>query len=165
VAQTFWNDRIVEDLDGEWNSFFVITASQYARAEIMGHGAYDNMSGSFSDKSTGTPPGIIISNILASNLGTTVKPMDKLSITADLWYAKLAEKNAFAAAASNGNKASKQDKLGLEADLKISYTLVEGLTLDLIGAYLWAGDAIGTKSGGSDSRDPYEFGTRLSLSF
>jgi hypothetical protein len=129
----------------------VTTASQYARAEIMGQGAYDNMSGGFSDKSTGTP-GIIISNILSSNLGVTVKPMDKLSITADLWYATLAEDNGFG-----------EDKLGTEVDLKVTYQLAEGLTLDVIGAYLFAGDA--TSTDGKNDKDPMEFGTRLSLSF
>jgi hypothetical protein len=40
---------------------------------------------------------------------------------------------------------------------------VEGLNLDLVGAYLWAGDA--TSLDGNNEEDPYEFGAQLSLSF
>jgi len=65
-----------------------------------------------------------IYNKLASNLGVTVKPMDKLSITADLWWAKLAEDRIFSATV-------KDDSIGLETDLKITYQLVEGLSLVL----------------------------------
>lgn len=97
-----------------------------------------------------------IYNKLASNLGVTVKPMDKLSITADLSWAKLAEDRIFSATV-------KDDSLGLETDLKITYQLVEGLSLDIVGAYLFAGDA--TSADGKNDKDPYEFGTRLSLSF
>ena len=64
-----------------------------------------------------------------------------------------------------GKDAFGEDELGLETDLKVTYQLVEGLSLDIVGAYLFAGDAIGTTSGGKNARDPYEFGTRLSLSF
>ena len=47
--------------------------------------------------------------------------------------------------------------------MKVTYQLVEGLNLDLIGAYLWAGDA--TSTDGNNDEDPYEFGAQLSLSF
>jgi hypothetical protein len=137
--------------DKEINAYFTTSSTAYYWAEIMGNGIFDNLTGGFSNASAGAP-GIFVSNILAVNLGATVKPMDKLSITADLWYAKLDEKNAFG-----------EDKLGTEADLLISYKLVEGLTLDVVGAYLWAGDA--TSADGKNDRNPYEFGTRLSLSF
>jgi len=59
----------------------------------------------------------------------------------------------------------------LEADVKITYQLVEGLSLDIVGAYLFAGDALETARGtatfsdGKNETNPYEFGTQLSLSF
>ena len=137
--------------DKEINAYFTTSYTSYYWAEIMGNGIFDNLTGGFSDASVGAPADAP-SNILAVNLGATFKPMDKLSITADLWYAKLDEKNIFG-----------KDKLGTEADLLISYKLVEGLTLDVVGAYLWAGDA--TSGDGKNDRNPYEFGTRLSLSF
>jgi len=69
-----------------------------------------------------------------------------------MWEAKLDEENAFG-----------EDELGTEADIRITYQLVEGLTLDVVGAYLFAGNAISRD--GKNDRDPFEFGTRLSLSF
>ena len=78
--------------------------------------------------------------------------MDKLKVTADLWWAKLAEENTFG-----------EDELGIEADVIITYQLVEGLNLDIVGAYLFAGDAL--SADGKNDKDPYELGTRLSLSF
>ncbi|OQW96914.1 MAG: hypothetical protein BWK74_07440 [Desulfobacteraceae bacterium A6] len=111
----------------------------------MGSGVFDN------HVSAGSCD-IYVSNVLAANAGVTVNPTDKLSISFDLWYAKLDEENAFG-----------EDELGLETDLKVTYRLVEGLSLDVIGAYLFAGDAV--SADGKNEKDPYEFGTRLSLSF
>jgi hypothetical protein len=75
-----------------------------------------------------------------------------MKVTADLWWVKLAEDNAFG-----------EDELGIETDVVISYQLVDGLTLDVVGAYLFAGDAV--SADGKNENDPYELGTRLSLSF
>jgi hypothetical protein len=77
-------------------------------------------------------------------------------VDVDLWYAERDEDIVFA----NG---AKEGELGTELDVKVRYQLVEGLNLDLIGAYLWAGDA--TSTDGSNDEDPYEFGAQLSLSF
>jgi len=40
---------------------------------------------------------------------------------------------------------------------------VDNLKLEVVGAYLFADDA--TTGGGDNADDPYEIGTRLSLSF
>ena len=42
-------------------------------------------------------------------------------------------------------------------------SLVQNLNLDLVGAYLFAGDA--TTMNADDDANPYEVGARLSLSF
>ena len=89
---------------------------------------------------------------MIANVGTTIKPTADLKISLDAWWAKLAEENP----------ATKEDELGIEANVKITYTLVQGLNLDLVGAYLFAGDATYK---GPDEEDPFEIGTRLSLSF
>jgi hypothetical protein len=78
--------------------------------------------------------------------------MDKLNVVLDVWYAQLAEDDV------NG-----EDYLGTEVDLKVTYQLIEGLNLDLVGAYLFAGDA--TSLDGNNEDDPYELGARFSLSF
>jgi hypothetical protein len=121
------------------------TSMSYYWAEIMGYGTFDNQ------LSAGTP-GDQISNIWALNIGATIQPMEKLSLTGDIWYAALVEDDA------NGN-----DELGIEIDLKASYQLVEGLNLDIIAAYLLADDA--TTAGVDNDEDPFEVGTQLSLSF
>jgi hypothetical protein len=66
--------------------------------------------------------------------------MEKLSLTGDLWYAGKPEK-------VNG-----EDELGFEVDLLATYQLVEGLNLDLVGAYLFAGDAVSLD--GKNDEDP-----------
>jgi hypothetical protein len=126
---------------------YITTASTYYYwAEILGRGIFDN-------QDIVNSPGFRVTNIVAANIGAGFKPMDKLKVTADLWYAKLKEPvNAF-----------KEKKLGIEADVVVTYQLVEGLSLDLVGAYLFAGDAVSVD--GKNENNPYEFGTRLSLSF
>jgi hypothetical protein len=135
-----------DDSDSDLEQIYSPLGSYYW-SEIMGLGTFDNNSsaGSPADK---------IQNIIIANIGATMKPMDKLKISADLWYAKI-EEDEFAPGG--------EDKLGTELDVKVSYQLVEGLNLDLIGAYLWAGDA--TSDDGNNDEDPYEFGAQLSLSF
>jgi hypothetical protein len=131
--------------DNDIDSFIVIEGQSYYWSEIMGFGIFDNVA------SAGSPADQI-SNVWAANLGATFKPMDKLSVTGDIWYARLAEDN------DQG-----EDELGTELNLKVTYKLLENLNLDVVGAYLLAGDA--TSLDGNNENDPYLIGTRLSLSF
>ncbi|MDZ7598112.1 MAG: alginate export family protein [Desulfobacterales bacterium] len=131
--------------DNDVDSFIVIEGQSYYWSEIMGFGIFDNVA------SAGSPADQI-SNVWAVNLGATFKLTDKLSITPDVWYANLAEENEFG-----------EDELGIEADLKVTYKLMENLNLDVVGAYLFAGDA--TSETDQNENDPYLVGTRLSLSF
>jgi len=133
-----------DDADSDID-LFVAPNGSYYWAEIMGCGIFDNQT------SAGSPYDHI-SNIWAANIGTTFKPADKLAVTVDLWYAQLDEDDVFG-----------EDELGTELDVKVTYELVEGLNLDLVGAYLFAGDA--TSLDGDNDDDPYEIGARLSLSF
>lgn len=121
----------------------------YYWAEIMGFGIFDF-------QTSNNAPADNITNIMAANLGFTVKPMDKLKVTLDAWYAALAEDIV----TLDGNE---EDYLGTEVDLVITYELVQNLNLDLVGAYLFAGDA--TTMNADDDANPYEVGARLSLSF
>jgi hypothetical protein len=103
--------------------------------------------GVFDDYVSNGSPADGISNVWAANIGVTIKPIDKLQIDADLWYAALAEDN------TAGNK-----ELGWEFDGKIGYNLYENLTAEAIVAYLVSGDATGDE-------DVMEAGVRLSLKF
>jgi hypothetical protein len=138
-------DSTSTDID----SFVLIGSNGYGAsyywAEIMGLGTFDNVLGGSSANL-----GDKISNIMAANIGVTLKPMDKLTLGLDVWYAQLDEKVRV-----NGQL---EDELGLEIDTKLTYQLMDNLKADFIYAYLFAGDAVGKK-------DVQEGGVQLSLSF
>jgi len=138
--------------DEERSDFFVPKGQSYYWSEIMGYGVFDS-------RTSKNSPGDQISNIMIGNLGTTIKPTADLSISLDAWYGALVEDMVV----GEGDDASEENELGIEANVKITYTLVEGLDLDLVGAYLFAGEVTTMKN--EDEADPYEIGTRLSLSF
>jgi len=141
-----------DSTEEDWEKFWVPAGQSYYWAEIMGLGKLGDVS--FAQVSRNAP-GDQIGNIMAGNFGVTVKPADKLKITLDAWYAALAEDINV-----NG---SDENYLGTEIDLVFTYELVKGLNLDIIGAYLFAGEV--TTMDDVDEADPYEIGTRLSLSF
>jgi len=143
-GQIFYATGDDDATDSDEDAFWIPRGQSYYWSEIMGYGIFDANASANSCADH-------ISDIMAINLGVTLKPMDKLSLTADLWYAALAEDDA------NG-----EDVLGTEVDLKATYKLMDNLNLDVVGAYLFAGDAT---YNGSDDADPYEFGTRLSFGF
>jgi len=130
--------------DKDAEAFFVPRGQSYYWSEIMGLGIFDNQasSGSCADK---------ISNIMAANIGVGFKATDTLKFTFDLWHAKLAEDDA------KGN-----DTLGTEIDFRMTYALMKNLNLDLVAAYLFAGDATFT---GTNDKDAYEVGAMMSFSF
>jgi hypothetical protein len=128
--------------DADQDAFTGAPGQSYYWSEIMGLGIFDNAA------SAGSPDDNI-TNIIAANVGVKTKVAEKLTIGGDLWYAMLAEDDA------NG-----EDDLGIEVDLKATYAIMDNLNLDLVAAYLFAGDA----TGGGDE-DPIEVGARLSLSF
>jgi len=153
--------------DNDMETFWVPAGQSYFWSEIMGYGIFDEQ---FSNNS----PGDQIGNVMAGNLGTTLRPIDKLSITIDVWYAQLAKGITI----NENDNLSEEKELGWEANVVLSYELVEGLNLDFVGAYLFAGDATQAQLSRRDpasnkkiyykpenTSDPYEIGTQLSLSF
>jgi len=135
--------------DNDYEAYFGVDGAaagwSYYWAEIMGNGRFD------ANSPVGTPGGNP-SNVWFGNIGASMKPMEKLSLTGDLYYAALPEDDA------NG-----EDTLGFEVDLVATYQLVEGMTIDLVGAYLFADDAVSID--GQNEDDPWEVGTRLQISF
>lgn len=118
----------------------------YYWSEIMGFGMFDN-------QVSANSPADGITNIWAINGGANYKLLENLKLGLDLWYASLVEKAQIGAA---------DDPLGTEIDVTASWQIMPKLNLDVVGAYLFAGD--GTYSGGNEA-DPFELGARLSLSF
>ena len=112
----------------------------YYWSEILGLGVFDNTAPAGS-------PADGITNIAAFNAGVTLKPMEKITVDADVWYAMLAEDDAMG-----------EDELGLEFDGKLTYALMDNLNAEFILAYLVAGDAVGDD-------DVFEGGVRVSLKF
>ena len=140
-AQAFYATGDDDAGDDEITAFFFPKGASYYWAEIMGYGMIDQ------DVSAGSPADQI-TNITALNVGVDI-PLDKLSLTVDIWNANLVEDNAA------GDTA-----LGTEIDVSASYQLLEDLKLQVVAAYLAAGDA----TGGGDE-NPTEVGAQISLSF
>jgi len=130
--------------------------SSYYWAEIMGEGLIDNQ------QPIGAP-GDKISNVWIGNLGASYKLLADLKFSADLWYAKHAEDVAIATPVGFPTRYSSD--LGTEVDLVASYTIVDNLKIDLIGAYLWAGDCITKSVDPNGTQNPIELATMLSLAF
>jgi hypothetical protein len=131
--------------DEDYNAFWVPAGQCYYWSEILGYGIFDT--------NVNDGCGYQISDIMAFNLGATLKPMDKVTVKLDLWNASLVE----------DDPATGENSLGTEVDLVVTYALLENLKLDVVAAYLFAGDV--TTGGGDDDANPYELGTRLSFSF
>jgi hypothetical protein len=148
-SQAFYASGDDDATDDDAEAYFGVGGGgagwTYYWAEIMGNGVFDEQIsvGSTTD----------ISNLWAVNIGATIKPMEKLSLTGDIWYAAHVEDDF----------TTDEKNLGVEVDLKATYQLTEGLNLDLVAAYLFADDA--TSVDGDNQDDPYELGARLSISF
>ncbi|MFT5701292.1 MAG: hypothetical protein ACI8ZB_004183 [Desulforhopalus sp.] len=143
-GQAFYATGDDDDSDDDTDAFLSSPGQSYYWSEIMGLGIFDNTASSSSC-------GDAISNVAALNGGITLVPMDKMTLTGDVWYAMLAEED------DDG-----EDELGLEFNGKLSYALMDNLTADFVLAYLVAGDATGDATGDDDI---FEGGVRLSLKF
>ncbi len=143
-----------DNTDNDADLFIAPKGQTHYWAEILGGGTFDGQNPSNAVYSANGP--FNNTNIMAFNLGAGFDPIEKLKLAGDLWYAQTAEDITL----SDGTKDS---DLGIEIDLKGTYELVENLNLDLIIAYLIAGDVITNNS--TNDANPYEVGMRLSLSF
>jgi hypothetical protein len=143
-----------QEEDEEDIEFFApLQGQDYHWAEIMGGGIFDNATGISNNGTTYSGGYNQITNIMAFNIGAGFKATDDLSLKLDVWYAQLVEEV----------EADLDEELGTEVDLVVTYKLMDGLTLDLVGAYLFAGDSVTMDS--PDDENPYELGAQLSLSF
>jgi hypothetical protein len=136
--------------DADYEAYFGVDGAgagwSYYWAEIMGNGRFDAQASAGSNANP--------SNLWFANIGASIKPMEKLKLTGDLYYAAHVEDDF----------TTDEKNLGVEVDLVATYQLVEGLNIDLVGAYLFADDATAVDDQGNED-DPWEVGTRLSISF
>jgi hypothetical protein len=131
--------------------------ASYYWAEIMGEGIIDNQAplGAPDDK---------ISNVYIANLGGSYKLLADLKFSADLWWANRAQDVAIATDLTRQPQRY-SSTLGTELDLVATYTIVDNLKVDLIGAYLWAGDCITMAVDPKGSTNPIELAAQFSLAF
>ena len=129
-------------------------------AEIMGCGMFDYQ---FPSGALGTQ----ITNAWIGGLGGSYKLLQDLKFSADIWYAHAAD-SITTWFTANGTP-QYTDYYGTELDVKVTYMLVDNLKLDLVGAYLWAGDVIQkstwTATYQPAGANPVEIGAQLSLAF
>ncbi|MBW1940725.1 MAG: alginate export family protein, partial [Deltaproteobacteria bacterium] len=153
-GQVFYASGDDDDNDDDIESFEGPEGQSYLWGLIMGHGyGWDDY-----DEVSAHSPGEEIGNIMAVNIGTTVTPMEKLTVDFDIWYAQLAEDIIPDPTKPN----EKEDDLGTEVDIRAAYQLFDNLTFEVVAGYLFAGDAT---YNGSDDADPYMLGTGLTLEF
>ncbi|BBO84431.1 hypothetical protein DSCO28_49970 [Desulfosarcina ovata subsp. sediminis] len=146
--ETFYASGQDDDAD-DLEAFTVPVGQSYYWSEIMGLGMFGDL---LDEGASNNSCADAVSDIWAANVGVSYKVNEKLSLGADLWYAQLAEDN------DSGDK-----DLGTEIDLSASYTIVDGLQLDVVAAYLFAGDV--TNEGADDDADPIEIGAQFSVAF
>ncbi|MCX5851492.1 MAG: hypothetical protein NT072_05490 [Deltaproteobacteria bacterium] len=144
-GQFFYASGDDDATDNDYKAFYVPRGQSYDWAPIMGG------NGIFDYNNSANSPGPTPTDVMAFNIGASMKPMDKLEVGLDLWYAALAEDNA------NGDK-----DLGTEVDLLVTYNLIENMKVDVLAGYLFAGDA--TYKGDNDA-DPYLLGAQFSFGF
>ncbi|MFA7011828.1 MAG: hypothetical protein WC202_02575 [Desulfobacterales bacterium] len=155
-GQAFYLSGQEED-EEDIEMFIPLKGQDYHWAEIMGGGIFDNATGYSNNNSRNAGGYNTLTDIMAFNIGAGFKATDDLSFKLDIWYAALAE------AILNDLDQELDEELGTEVDLVATYKLMDGLTLDLVGAYLFAGDS--TTLDVDDDENPYELGAQLSLSF
>ena len=151
-GQAFYATGDDDATDDEDNTFSFVNSSgyfgqSYYWAEILGYGWFD-----YNYVPTGSPADQV-GNVWAINLGATITLTERTSLILDVWKAQLAEDNAFG-----------ESDLGIEIDARLSTQIIpDYLYLDVIGAYLFAGDAV--SADGKNDENPVEAGMYLAIYF
>ena len=132
--------------DTENNAWMTIgNAGSVGSSELWGEGTLDVAVPQTSFKTDPT-------NYLAFNLGATYKVNKAWKLKFDYWNLNYVEDAGVGSDTSIGN----------ELSVKATWAMLKSLNMDIIAAYLVAGDAI---EPATDSENPYEIGVKLSLKF
>lgn len=144
--------------DIEWFTYPWATSKYFS--EIMGGGILDNAAPQ-SLGNSGLADGNFYrgygfpSNLWTLSAGAAYQLFPKTKLSLSYWYIQTSS------AVSDGEGGTTHD-LGHEVDFYVTQGIVDGLTLDLVGAYMFTGDAFGV----ADDRDNiYEMGARLQWQF
>ena len=139
----------------EIDRFITAEAGYYYWSEIMGLGSNDDCL----VKNTGWS----LSNIMGGGVSASVAASPKLTLNFSLWYAATVEdmvKDTYTVEA---------DALGTEVNAGLDYSIMDNLTLSLLGAYIMAGDAMTEEnaegSGVKDGANPFYVHSQIKASF
>lgn len=150
-GQFFYSSGDDDPDDDEREAFIPTEGAYYYWSEMMGLGYNDD----YVINNVGWNP----SNIMAGGIGASFSPASRLSVDMSVWYAEAVEDFI---GSRTGNRIEATD-YGTEANLVLNYGLMDNLNLTIIGAYLFAGDAV-TENDPNEA-DPYTFFSQLKVSF
>ncbi|GKT08678.1 hypothetical protein [Desulforhabdus sp. TSK] len=150
-----------QELDDDSNDIdgfaYPLSTTKYF-SEIIGGGILDKFSISHTDVNGkndlqwtgyGQP-----SNLWTVTAGASWQALEKTKLSASYWY--------FGTAEDVESFDGTDNSIGHEIDLYLTQGIVDGLTLDLVGAYLFADDAY---TAAESVDDVYEVGARLQWNF
>jgi hypothetical protein len=141
---------------------YPLATSKYF-SEIIGGGIFDNTAPSHDDlqwRGYGFP-----TNLWTVNVGAAWQVLPDTKLAFGYWYFSTAEDviSEFRGLNANGFQNVNLDtSIGHEFNLNLTQKVVDGLMLDVVGAYLIADDAY---SSAADEDDALEVGARLQWSF
>ncbi|MBC7357330.1 MAG: hypothetical protein H5U10_02220 [Desulfacinum sp.] len=121
-------------------------------AELMGLGVLDKFGPSAND---GYSAGDVPSNLYTVYAGVAWQALEATKLSFAYYYIGTAED-------VESEPGKMDDSVGSEIDFRLTQKVVDGLTLDVVGAYLFADDAYSTND---QDDDAYEVGARLQWSF
>jgi len=159
------NQIVFEDTNSIGRFVYPLSSAKYF-SEILGGGILDNMTtithtnanGQRDFQWTGYQ---MPSNIWTVTAGAAWQVLEQTKLSASYWYFGTSEDVETVRNRTTLRRQLAND-IGHELDFYVTQGIVDGLTLDLVGAYLITGDAY---TAARDTADVYELGARLQWSF
>ncbi len=148
------------DTDGDIDYFVYPLSTTKYFSEIMGGGILDNAAPVRMNDDDHFWRGYASpTNIWTITLGAAWQVLDKTKLSASYWYFGTSED---VESGNDGVNDEFDSDLGHEFDFYITQGIVDGLTLDIVAAYMATGDAF---SENNDDDDVYEVGARIQWNF
>lgn len=152
---------------GDIDQFTYPLATSKYFSEIIGGGVFDNdaighrgpdggLTGAW--RGYGFP-----TNIWTVTVGGAWQALEKTKVAASYWYFATSEKVPGYNSFREIEGIKWENEIGHELNLNITQGIVDGLNLDIVGAYLFTGDAYSMEPSGDDN--VYEVGARLQWNF
>jgi hypothetical protein len=143
-----------DEKDDKIEQFFSAEAGYYYWSEIMGLGSNDD--------AVPNNIGWSLSNIMGGGGTLGFCATDDINLTFGLWYAAAVEDF------QGQTGLVEADDYGIEVNAMLDYSLMDNLSLSLIGAYVMAGDAMteeNVEGSNIEGADPYFMQAQIKASF